>query len=261
MNPVQPVDDALNQPFTPPGWPAAVRLYQSSREHAGLGQPPYDCFNVALHVGDDPAQVLQHRLDLLQELAPAGVQRIDWLNQVHGTAVHRDTDPLQWPAWDADAAVTGQAGQALAIMTADCLPVVLCDAAGTAVACIHAGWRGLCAGVIEAAAARMAQPPARAWLGPCIGPAAFEVGEPVRAAFVAQDARAGMAFVPGRAGHHWANLPQLAAQRLEKLGISAIVNTAACTVQQPEFFSYRREGRTGRLVTLVWRVPEPGPAQ
>lgn len=256
-----------NRPFTPAGWPTGVRLYQSDRKHAGQGQPPYEAFNVALHVGDDPAQVLAHRLDLLVELQAEGVRRIDWLEQVHGTSVLRVGDlqamelgqghgdqPRQ-----ADAAVTAEAGQALAIMTADCLPVVLCDATGQCVAGVHAGWRGLCAGVIEAAAAQMAQAPTHAWLGPCIGPQAFEVGAEVREAFLAQpdcDTEAVRhAFVSSRAGHYWADLPALARLRLEKLGISAIVESQACTVGQSGFYSYRREGRTGRLVTLVWITP------
>ncbi len=244
---------APNRPFAPPGWPLGVRIYQSSRHHAGDGPAPFG-FNVALHVGDDPSQVLANRLQLLDELTAQGVRQINWLNQVHGTGVCTDADRLVHAPVDADAAVTTQAGRALAIMTADCLPVVLCDAHGQVVANVHAGWRGLHAGVIEAAAAKMPAPPAFAWLGPCIGAAAFEVGDEVRAAFVDADADAAHAFARNGAGRWCADLVRLARQRLTRLGVDRISGADACTVSDGAWFSYRRDGRTGRLVTLVWRT-------
>jgi YfiH family protein len=143
-------------------------------------------------------------------------------------------------------------------MTADCLPVLFCDAAGTAVAAAHAGWRGLAAGVLEATAIALARPPATlmAWLGPAIGPRAFEVGDEVRAAFVAADATAALAFVPGDIGGKWrCDLYALARLRLAACGVKQVFGGDFCTFSEPErFFSYRRDGRTGRMAALIWRA-------
>lgn len=264
--------------------------------------------NLGTHCGDDPGAVARNRTLLAQAIG----QPIRWLNQVHGTRVfHADqaapaaspptpppgtaaptaTDPaapdthtLQAQAShlapEADAQITTQPGQALAVMVADCLPVLLADRQGRVVGATHAGWRGLAAGVIEATVAQMRQtlashgqtagvaipPPAPAarstcpeddlvaWLGPCIGPDAFEVGDEVRQAFLQHAPQAADAFTPGRAAGKWlANLPLLAQQRLTALGITGIHTVDACTFSQPaRFYSYRRTPTCGRMAALVW---------
>lgn len=269
--------------------------------------------NLGTHCGDDPGAVARNRALLAQAIG----QPIRWLNQVHGTHVFQadqappaasppthlpgtatptatdpavpDTNALHaqasHPAPEADAQITTQPGQALAVMVADCLPVLLADREGRVVGATHAGWRGLAAGVIEATVAQMRQalaphertsglslsgaaipplPPAApntgpedelvAWLGPCIGPAAFEVGNEVREAFLQHAPQAADAFTPGRAAGKWlANLPLLAQQRLAALGITEIHTADACTFSQPErFWSYRRTPSCGRMAALVW---------
>ena len=155
----------------------------------------------------------------------------------------------------ADAAFTREPGRPCVVMTADCLPVLLCDRAGTVVAAAHAGWRGLAGGVIAATVARMATPPGEllAWLGPAIGPEAFEVGDEVRAAFLARDAGHIDSFRPSPTGRWLADLYELARRQLTGLGISAIYGGEFCTFSEPErFFSYRRENCTGRMASLIW---------
>ncbi|MEY3804558.1 MAG: hypothetical protein RL667_680, partial [Pseudomonadota bacterium] len=179
-----------------------------------------------------------------------------WLNQVHGVTV-LDAVLVQGVA-DADASYTRKAKKVCVTMTADCLPVLLCDRAGTVVSAVHAGWRGLCDGVIEAAVAKMAVSPSEilAWLGPAIGPNAFEVGHEVRAQFMQYDGQAALAFKP-HADKWLANLYVLAQQRLNALGVSQIygggIDQAFCTYSDAQrFFSYRREAVTGRMASLIW---------
>jgi YfiH family protein len=182
-----------------------------------------------------------------------------WLRQVHGTTViDADSKPgAEKP--QADAAVARKAGSVCAVMAADCMPVLLADEAGGVVAAAHAGWRGLCGGVIEAAVGEMRRemrtPPAGiiAWLGPAIGPRVYEVGEEVRAAFLERDAAAATAFVATRPGHWLLDLYAVARQRLAKLGVERVYGGGLCTYSDPErFYSYRRDGASGRMAALIW---------
>ncbi|QEL55157.1 peptidoglycan editing factor PgeF [Chromobacterium paludis] len=229
--------------------PARVRTLITTRS-GGLSQPPYASLNLGGHVGDDPEAVAANRARLRDEL-PAEPA---WLNQVHGVAVV-DAAAVGAAAPDADASFARAPGVVCAAMTADCLPVLLCDEAGTVVAAAHAGWRGLCDGVIEAAVAAMAVPPSglMAWLGPAIGPDAFEVGAEVRQAFLARDPAAAAAFTDIDNGKYLADIYVLARLRLEKLGIARVYGGDFCTViDRDRFFSYRRDGVTGRMASLIW---------
>lgn len=242
-----------------PEWPAPanVAAFVSTR-NGGVSVAPYDNFNLALHVGDDAATVATNRRQLL-EAAP-GLQAIGWLQQVHGVAVVA-ADSAQAPA--ADALFTCEPGLACAVMTADCLPVLFCDRAGTQVAAAHAGWRGLCAGVLERTAERFADPAGLlVWLGPAIGPRHFEVGLEVREQFLAaatssQRAAIAECFAAGeRAGHFYADIYRLARVRLEALGITAIYGGDFCTFAEADrWFSYRRTPVTGRMASLIYLVP------
>lgn len=236
--------------FILPDWPApaAVRALQTTRCGGG-SRPPYDGFNLGDHVGDAAAAVAANRA-LLRDFVPAEPV---WLRQIHGTAVV-DAAAVAAGA-EADAAVARQAGVVCAVMTADCLPVLLCDRQGTVVAAAHAGWRGLCAGVLERTVAAMGVPGRQlmAWLGPAIGPQAFEVGDDVRDAFLAVDQAAGSAFVSHRPGKWLADIYQLARQRLTAAGVGEVRGGMDCThADGRHYFSYRRDGATGRMATLIW---------
>lgn len=238
-----------------PDWPAAaaVRALSTTRR-GGYSSGPWAGFNLADHVDDDPAAVAANRALLREAYQLPAEPR--WLQQVHGTAVC-----LAGQADDscADAAFTRDAGVVCAVMTADCLPLLLCDRAGSAVAAVHAGWRGLLAGVIEQAVARFGAPPndLLAWLGPAIGPNAFEVGDEVRDAFVAEDSAAASCFSANRGGHWLADLYGLARLRLRRLGIESVYGGDQCTYSDGRrFFSYRRDGVTGRMASLIWLQPE-----
>ncbi len=234
-----------------PDWPAPARVRALSTTRAGgVSVAPYDSLNLGTHVGDDPANVAANRAQVrrIVRSEPA------WLNQVHGTVVVDAASVAGVP--DADASVSRTPGAVCVVMTADCLPVLLCDRAGSVVGAAHAGWRGLHGGVIEATVAAMQVAPADviAWLGPAIGPTAFEVGDEVRAAFVAVDAIADAAFKPaGQPGKWLADIYLLARQRLAALGVTAVYGGDCCTVSESRrFFSYRRDGVTGRMASLVW---------
>ncbi|MBL8249886.1 MAG: peptidoglycan editing factor PgeF [Candidatus Competibacter sp.] len=234
-----------------PGWPAPARVRAvSTTRRGGVSPPPYDSLNLAGHVGDDPACVAENR----QRLAAAIGLSADpaWLHQVHGAAVVA-AETVDAPV-AADAAWTRKSGRACVVMTADCLPVLLCDRAGTVVAAAHAGWRGLAGGVIAATVAAMPVPSAGllAWLGPAIGPEAFEVGDEVRAAFLALDAGNAACFRPSPAGRWLADIYALARRQLRGLGVAAVYGGEFCTFNDSaRFFSYRREGKTGRMATLI----------
>jgi len=235
-----------------PDWPAPPTVHAAvTTRIGGVSQPPYASFNLAMHVGDDPAAVQVNRRRL-REALPLPTDPV-WLRQVHGTAVidagQAGVDP------EADGAYTLRPDIVCAVLTADCLPVLLCDRSGTRVAVLHAGWRGLANGVIEAGAKAMdmAGDELMAWLGPAIGPTAFEVGAEVRSAFIAHDPQAEAAFQPLTGGKYLANIYQLAHQRLTALGIHQVSGGEFCTVRDPErFYSYRRDGVTGRMASLVW---------
>ena len=215
--------------------------------------------NLGDHVGDVPQAVAENRARLQRRL-PAPVR---WLRQIHGITVH-DADtgvPADADPPEADAAVTTRSDVVLAVMTADCLPVLFADAHGRMVGVAHAGWRGLADGVLEATVDAMraklgADAPLLAWLGPAIGPDAFEVGDEVRAAFVARDPAAAGAFTVGPApGKWWADLYRLARLRLATRGVTDAGGGERCTVGEPaQFYSHRRDRRTGRMASLVWRV-------
>jgi YfiH family protein len=234
-----------------PDWPAPanVKALQTTR-HGGISAAPYDTLNLGSHVGDNPQAVARNR-QLLEPLVPSEPV---WLEQVHGTAV-ANADAASCRV-QADACIARHRGAVCVVMTADCLPVLLCDEAGTVVGAVHAGWKGLAAGVIEAAVNAMEVAPDKlmAWFGPAIGQEAFEVGAEVRAAFIAQQARAAEAFVAhGGQGKYLADIYLLARQRLEALGIGKVSGGNYCTYHQKDrFFSYRRDGATGRMGTFIW---------
>jgi len=238
-----------------PEWPAppAVASLMTTRA-GGVSAPPFDSLNLGTHVGDAPEAVARNR-SLLREALPSEPV---WLQQVHGTHVARLDDGFRGEP--ADAAVTRVMGRVCAVMVADCLPVLLCDRGGSVVASAHAGWRGLSAGVLEATLAAMACPAQRilAWLGPAIGPDAFEVGEDVRAAFLsahAPDADCFREKAPGAGGDPkwWADLPALARRRLVRAGVGSVHGGGLCTHSDPaRFFSHRRDGRSGRHAALIW---------
>lgn len=235
-----------------PEWPAPANVQAAfTTRQCGVSQGVYQGLNLGLHVSDDPALVMQNRQLLTQQLAlPAAPI---WLEQVHGTDVFNAKAPCAIPP-QADATVTTTVGLPLTVMTADCLPVLFCDKAGTVVATAHAGWRGLCAGVLEKTIAAMQVAPDEilAWIGPAIGPSAFEVGDEVKAAFVAHDPQAEAAFVAHQ--DKWlADLFMLARQRISAAGVSAIYGGNQCTFSDAQqFYSYRRDGQTGRMAGLIW---------
>ena len=240
--------------------PSGVRIAVTQRG-GGFSLAPYHSFNLGDHVGDDPSAVARNRQRLAEVLSLTNAPQ--WLRQVHGTVVV-DARP-DGVVREGDAAWTDLPGVACAVLTADCLPVVLASAQGCEVAVAHCGWRGLAAGVLSNTVARFSAPPAAlsAWLGPAIGPAAFEVGEDVRRAFAAmlpaiQDAEIDAAFVavPGRPGKFHADLYALARSVLHGLGVQDVSGGVHCTVgEKDRFFSYRRDGVTGRMATLVWIDP------
>jgi polyphenol oxidase len=256
---------AVPSGFIRPDWPAPPNVFAfvSARDAPGVSAPPFDACNLGDHV-DDAADAVRSNRRLLREALHLPAEPL-WLRQVHGIEVC-DADALG-PHSDrlniiADASLTRRPGEVLAVLTADCLPILLCADDGSEVAAVHAGWRGLAAGAIEATVRRMHTPASRllAWLGPAIGPDAFEVGSEVRSAFVRQDTAAAAAFRPiaaAGADEKWlCNLPLLTKMRLRSLGLSRIGGGDLCTVSDPaRFFSHRRDRRTGRMASLIWKDP------
>ncbi len=238
-----------------PDWPAPDRVRALATTRAGgVSRGPYACLNLSEQVGDDPRCVAENRRRLRQWLPAEPC----WLKQVHGATVACLDSPAARGApgvKEADAAVTRTPGVVCAVQVADCLPVLLCDREATVVGIAHAGWRGLASGVIERTVEAMGADPARllAWLGPCIGPDSFEVGDEVRQAFLRHETRAAFAFLPRDNGKWLANLPLLARQRLDSCGVRAVYAAGACTFSEPQrFFSYRRDRVTGRMAALIW---------
>lgn len=235
-----------------PDWPAppSIRAIITTR-NGGVSRGAYASFNLGLRCDDDPAAVAANRARLQQHLP----QPPKWLHQIHGATV-ADADTLG-DETDADASVARNAGTVCAVMVADCMPVLLCDDAGSVVAAAHAGWRGLSSGVLENTVKKMNVSPARllAYLGPAIGPAAFEVGADVRDAFIGHDARAAGAFVAHREGKWLADLFMLGRQRLAACGVTRVYGGGACTFGDAQrFYSYRRDRITGRMAALIWRT-------
>jgi YfiH family protein len=247
----------LNLEIITPDWPAPpnVRAAVSTRI-GGVSRSPYDGLNLGDHVGDDPQAVAANRRLLREFLHLPGEPH--WLQQVHGTcAVDAGVSPQ---GCEADAVFSHAVGKVCAVLTADCLPVLLCDTDGTTVAAVHAGWRGLLDGVIEQTVERMAVPgPLLAWLGPAIGPMVFEVGEEVREAFVHAQPSAAEAFVPSPNDRWLADIYALAKLRLERCGVTDVSGGDFCTFSdRRRFYSYRRDGQTGRMASLIWLEPSPG---
>jgi YfiH family protein len=265
---------ALHPDWIVPDWPVppTVRAVFTSR-HGGVSPPPFDSFNLGDHVRDAPAAVAHNRAQLAECMG----QRPVFLQQVHGTDVAL-IDAHTPDGVSADACLSSAPGVACTIMVADCLPLLFAHTSGAVVAAAHAGWRGLAQGVLEntwaawvlaVQRADPAAPPARVaqdtlvWLGPCIGPQAFEVGPEVRDIFVAQQAAAQSAFIAARDGKWLADLPALARLRLAALGVEQVFGNDGsapwCTVSQASrFFSHRRDaarfGSTGRMAACIWRV-------
>jgi len=239
-------------PITP-DWPAppGVRAACSTRA-GGVSLGGHAGLNLGSACGDAPEAVAENRRRLAAALGLPGEPQ--WLRQVHGTRVV--AAPLAEPLPEADAAWTAQPGVVCVAQAADCLPVLFCADDGSAVAAAHAGWRGLCAGVLEATVAALPVAPARllAWLGPAIGPEAFEVGAEVRAAFVAADPAAAACFhADPRSGRLHADLFALARQRLARAGVGRVHGGGLSTHADPaRFYSYRRDGVCGRMAALVW---------
>ena len=248
-----------------PRWPAPPNVQAAfTLRGGGVSTPPFDALNVAAHVGDEVQAVMENRR-LIRGALPLPTEPT-WMEQVHGvevldldvTRTHTDAASADIPR--ADAAVTRSAGRVCVVQVADCLPVLFAARDGSAVAAAHAGWRGLAAGVLEATVARLSVDPARllAWVGPGIGVAHFEVGEEVRNAFLAHDGAAAGAFRGNARGRWQCDLVALARARLVALGITALFGGEWCTyADAAHFFSYRRDGRCGRMAALIWRAEQP----
>jgi polyphenol oxidase len=235
-----------------PDWPAPANVKAAATlRTGGVSEGTFASLNLGSHVGDDARAVAENRrlLEAALQLPAAPV----WLNQVHGTNVVVASSRSSPPT--ADGSVAHQVGQVCVVLTADCLPVLFCDRAGTRVAAAHAGWRGLAGGVLGAAVAALDVPPSQllAWLGPAIEQEAFEVGPEVREQFVALDPRNAAAFTNNERGRWQADLYQLARNELARLGVNEVYGGGLrCYADAERFFSYRREQRTGRMATLVW---------
>lgn len=238
--------------FLHPDWPAPKNIRAAvTTRLGGVSQSPYQSFNLGAHVGDDPIAVRGNRGRLRTALAlPAEPL---WLKQVHGitvvNAAHAGIEP------EADGGISTQPGVVCAVLTADCLPILLCNRQGTKIAALHAGWRGLVGGVIESGVKAMNEPGNEllAWLGPAIGAAKFEVGSEVRTAFVQHDPQAASAFRVTSNGKYLADIYALASLRLQRAAVAKVYGGGFCTVTDAaRFFSYRRDGVTGRMATLIW---------
>ena len=244
--------DLTSNHYIVPDWPAPARVHAmvTTREQ-GVSRPPYDSFNLAAHVGDQPESVASNRNLLRQQLHLPDEPM--WLNQVHGRQIARHGDPGSVP--EADGSYSNQVDQVCVVLTADCLPLLMCNKAGTEVAAVHAGWRGLADGVINSAVDAFTAAPSEllVWLGPAIGPERFEVGQDVYDAFVTADPAATEGFNAIDDEHWLADLYYLARLQLQGLGAGQVYGGQFCTMTDAErFFSYRRDGVTGRMASLIW---------
>lgn len=239
-----------------PDWPApsCVRAVVTTRDMPGFSRPPFGRFNLGARCGDDPAAVAANRAALVTALSLP--REPLWLRQVHGIDVVDADGRASGEEPAVDAAVARGTAAVLAILTADCLPVLFCSDDGGAIGAAHAGWRGLAAGVLEASVASLRVPPQRllAWIGPGIGARSYEVGDEVRSAFVAADEGAAAAFEATRPGHWLCDLPALARRRLAAAGVERISGGGFDTFADTRLYSYRRDPRTGRFASLVWRA-------
>jgi len=242
--------------YIAPQWPAPenIKAFCSTRQH-GHSKKPFDSFNLAFHVKDSPQHVVRNRDKLRHDWALAHEPL--WLNQVHGTTVilcqnYSDSAPT------ADGCISREVQRPCAILTADCLPILLCANQGDEVAALHAGWRGLAHGIVDNAIKQMRTPPAQllAWLGPAIGPSVFEVGPEVRLDFIAASRDNEAGFSPYHGNQWLADLYQLARLNLQRCGVQRIYGGDFCTVTQADyFFSFRRDkGETGRMASVIWRT-------
>lgn len=257
----------MNHPesYLYPNWqaPGNIGAVFTTR-YGGVSQKPFNSNNLAMHVDDSPMNVEANRTGLI------GDQQLDsvfWLDQVHGTdVVEANSSNVSMVATGshgqvttADASFTRSINLACAVMVADCMPVMVTDRAGTCVGIAHAGWRGLCAGVVTNLIVEMGIAPQDVliWLGPCIGPSAFEVGPDVLDAFETSASFSNMdvhsAFEKGNDNRYFCDLAQLAKMQLASMGVSDIYSSGHCTYKQSErYFSYRRDGSTGRMAALIW---------
>lgn len=247
-----PALDAAHMGWLVPEWPAPlwVRACTTTR-FGGVSEGTYESFNLAEHVGDDPKLVGENRRRLRMTLGLHADPL--WLQQVHGTTV---VDAASAKSGDeADASYALRSGPVCAVLTADCLPLLLCDSGGTRVAAVHAGWRGLLGGVVENAVRALHRPGSQllAWMGPAIGPRVFEVGDEVRDAFIAEDPASFTAFRSSPSGRWLADIYGLARLRLASVHVDAVYGGHWCTVSDAaRYFSYRRDGVTGRMASLIW---------
>lgn len=247
-----PSDQPLE--FDTPRWPAPMNVKACTTHRAGgHSDPPFDSLNLAQHVGDLPHEVAANRARVARRL---GIRSEPlWLQQVHGCRVVDSVNAHGQPA--ADGSYTREKNVVCVILTADCAPVFLCDQNGDAVGLLHVGWRGLVSGVVEAGVGAMTDTPARllAWIGPCIGQRAYEVGEDVRDRLLAVDSECGDAIRPSESvpGKWHVGLDELISQRLDRLGVSWVGSSAQCTFENPDrYFSYRRSPTCGRMASYIW---------
>lgn len=238
-------------------WPAPTHIIAGcSTRLGGFSQPPFDSLNLATHVGDNALLVDKNRQQLFEFLNMP--PQILWLQQVHGTEVCSADDNSTDSAC-ADAIISQQAQRVCLVLTADCLPLLVCNTSGSCVAAIHAGWRGLLNGIIEKTIKKCHCDPASllVWMGPAISAQVYEVGDEIRTAFIQQNAIAEQAFTVSRPQHWLMDLILLASQRLHHIGVTAIYGGEFCSYREHnKFFSYRRDGTTGRMASLIWINPE-----
>ncbi|MBF7686865.1 peptidoglycan editing factor PgeF [Acinetobacter rathckeae] len=238
------------------GLPKGVYVGQTNVMHSATlatDQPSLNGFNLALHVGDDPQRVHTHRMTLLNELKHYGVYKLSWLAQTHSTICHRIENEVYFSPLNGDGLVTQQKGHALMMMTADCLPIVLGDELGSEVATLHAGWRGLASGMIEQTITSMHTKPSWAWLGACISQPCFEVGAEVKATFCERYAVEFAFQASDKAGKYLADLYAIARFILAQYGVLHVSGGDACTYSQSkDYFSYRRDAKTGRMATFAF---------
>ncbi len=243
------------QPWLVPDWsaPAHVHARITTRQTPGFSNPPFDRCNLGNRCGDAAEAVAANRASLLASLNLPAAPR--WLRQVHGTTVIDADDDNLAVEPEADAAITRSADVVLAVLTADCLPVIFCSEDGREIAVAHAGWRGLAAGILESTMERFDTDPARTlvWLGPSIGAASYEIGEEVRQAFVDHDAGAAVAFSATRPGHWTCDLSGLARRRLAAAGVTRVSGGGFDTRSDKRFFSYRENPQSGRFASMIWR--------